>query len=261
MKDYLVKFEHLYTKIKDHKMELPDGVLAYRILNSANLSNEQMTLCRATMTDLTYAEMVKQLKRLFAAAITSTPVGAQATYQPKEEPVFYNENDNSSVYYGDSRRKNWYRGNGGRNRRQNNPPRPKKGGNDMKGILNPVDRDGNITRCRTCDSKYQWQSECPVRLKTPEKITLFQSKNIDNEETKVFVGETINCAVLDSDCSQTVCGKKLVIVLSRELRLRFQNCRKSIQVYLQDWKWWSSTVHKEIFASSNDWETENRFRN
>ena len=32
MKDYLVKFEHLYTKIKDHKMEVPDGVLAYRVL-------------------------------------------------------------------------------------------------------------------------------------------------------------------------------------------------------------------------------------
>ena len=151
--------------------------------------------------------MVKQLKRLFADAITSTPVGAQATSQPKEEPVFYNENNNSSVYYGNSRRRNWYRGNGGRNRRQNNPPQPKKEGNGMKGILNPVDRDGNITRCRTCDSKYHWQSECPVRSKTPDTITLFQSKNIDNEETKVFAGETINCAVLDSGCSQTICGK------------------------------------------------------
>ena len=163
MKDYLVKFEHLYTKIKDHRMELPDAVLAYRVLNSGNLSNEQMTLCRATMMDLTYAEMVKQLKRLFADAITSTQAGAQATYQPNQEPVFYNENNNSSVYYSDSRRRNWYRGNGGRHRRQNNPPQPKKGGNDMKGILNPIDRDGNITRRRTCDSKYHWQSECPVR--------------------------------------------------------------------------------------------------
>ena len=107
MKNYLVKFEHLYTKIKDHKMELPDGVLAYRVLNSANLSNEQMTLCRAAMMDLKYPEMVKQLKRLL---ITSTPIGAQATYQPNKEPV--------------------------------------------KGILNPVDRDGTIKRCITYDSKY-----------------------------------------------------------------------------------------------------------
>ena len=76
MKDYLVKFEQLYTKIKDHQMTLPDGVLAYRVLNSANLSSEQITLCRATMTDLKYDDMVKQLKRLFADAITSAPVDA-----------------------------------------------------------------------------------------------------------------------------------------------------------------------------------------
>ena len=145
-------------------MEL-DGVLAHRVLSSANLSNEQMTLCQATVMDLKYAEMFKQLKRLFADAITSAPVDAQATCQPKEEPVFCNENGNSSVCYGDSRRRNWYRGNGGRNRRQSNPPQPKIGGNDMKGILNPVDRDGNIARCRTCDRKYHWQSECPYDQK------------------------------------------------------------------------------------------------
>ena len=38
MKDYLVKFEQLYTKIKDHQIILWDGGLAYRVLNSANLT-------------------------------------------------------------------------------------------------------------------------------------------------------------------------------------------------------------------------------
>ena len=208
MKDYLVKFEQLYTKIKDHKMELPDGVLAYRVLNSANLTNEQMTLCRATMTDLKYDEMSKQLKRLFADAITSAP-GAQAMpVQPKDEHIFYNENNdtNSAVFYGDSRRRSWYHGSGSR-RRGNYNSQVKKGGSDEKGILNPLDKDGNISRCRICDSKYHWQNVCPVRSKTPDKITLFQSNNIENEETKIFVGETLNCAVLDSACSQTVCGE------------------------------------------------------
>ena len=45
MKDYLVEFEQLYTKIKDHQMILPDGMLAYRVVNSANLTTDQMTLC------------------------------------------------------------------------------------------------------------------------------------------------------------------------------------------------------------------------
>ena len=208
MKDYLLKFEQLYTKIKDHQMILPDGVLAYRVLNSANLSNEQMTLCRATMTDLKYDDMVKQLKRLFADAITSAPVGAQSTLaQAKEEPIFFNENSNdaNSVYYGDSRRRTWYRGNRGRGRGNSNYQR--RGGSDDKGIMNPVDRDGNVTRCRICDIKFHWHQDCTVKQKSPDKITLFQAKDINNEESKVFVGEALNCAVLDSGCSQTVCGK------------------------------------------------------
>ena len=36
---------------------------------------------------------------------------------------------------------------------------------------------------------------------------MLQSKNIGNKETKGFVGETLNYAVLHSGCSQTVCGK------------------------------------------------------
>ena len=100
MKDYLVKFEQLYTKIKDHQMILPDGVLAYRVLNSANLTTDQMTLCRATMTDLEYSEMVKQLRRLFADSIMSGHVNNPSTIQPKEEPVFFQEqNDETSSVY------------------------------------------------------------------------------------------------------------------------------------------------------------------
>lgn len=208
MKDYLVKFEQLYNKIKDHQMVLPDGVLAYRVLNSANLSNEQMTLCRATMTDLKYEEMVKQLKRLFADAITSAPVGAQYTQgATKEEPVFFTDNDTDTnpVYYGDSRRRMGYRSNRGRGR--GNFSQQRRGGSDHKGIMNPVDRDGNVTRCRLCDSKFHWHQDCTVNPKGLDKITLFQAKDIDNEETRIFVGETLNCAVLDSGCSQTVCGK------------------------------------------------------
>ena len=100
MKDYLVKFEQLYTKIKDHQMILPDDVLAYRVLNSANLTTDQMTLCRATMTDLEYSEMVKQLRRLSADSIMSGHVNNPSTIQPKEEPVFFQEqNDETSSVY------------------------------------------------------------------------------------------------------------------------------------------------------------------
>ena len=39
MTEYINTFEHLYQKAKNFKLELPDGVLAYRLLRSANLSD------------------------------------------------------------------------------------------------------------------------------------------------------------------------------------------------------------------------------
>ena len=37
MSDFINEFERMYHKLKQHKMELPDGVLAYRLLKSAHL--------------------------------------------------------------------------------------------------------------------------------------------------------------------------------------------------------------------------------
>ena len=77
--------------------------------------------------------------------------------------------------------------------------------------MNPKDAEGNVTRCRLCESKYNWVENCPVQadqLRTPAKtdISLFQSQNTNSDEVRQFVGETLNCAVLDSGCSHTVCG-------------------------------------------------------
>ena len=52
--DYIIEFGRLYNKAKQHKMELPDGVLAYRFLNSANISSHHKQLIRATLPELGY---------------------------------------------------------------------------------------------------------------------------------------------------------------------------------------------------------------
>ena len=65
MVDYLNEFERLYNKIKCHRMELPSGVLAYRLLKSANISEDRQQLARATLLELTYENMKKQLKAIF----------------------------------------------------------------------------------------------------------------------------------------------------------------------------------------------------
>ena len=52
--------------------------------------------------------------------------------------------------------------------------------------MNPVDGDGNVTRCRICVSKFHWHQDCTVNLKGLDKISLFQAKDIESEETRIF---------------------------------------------------------------------------
>ena len=67
-------------------MTISDGVLAYRVLNSANLNEEEMKLCRATLNEFSYDEMVKQLIKIYGDSV-SLSFGKEA--KVKEEPVFY----------------------------------------------------------------------------------------------------------------------------------------------------------------------------
>ena len=85
-------------------MILPNGVLVYRVLNSANLNQEEMKLCRATITELKYDMMVKQLVKIYGD--TASPNVSNAG-EVKEEPVFYGNvsNRGKGNYRGTSRGK------------------------------------------------------------------------------------------------------------------------------------------------------------
>ena len=56
----MVDFNLRLCKIQSHAMDLPEGVLAYYLLNCANLSDEQTALCRATCVNPTYDDMKKR---------------------------------------------------------------------------------------------------------------------------------------------------------------------------------------------------------
>ena len=57
MSDYFIKFEQLYFNAKSFDMEILEGVLAYRLLNSANLTNEQKQLVKSTVSKIDYQIM------------------------------------------------------------------------------------------------------------------------------------------------------------------------------------------------------------
>ena len=104
MTAYIIAFERLYQKAKNFKFELPDGVLAYRLLKSANLSSEHEQLARATLPSLTYANMKNQLKKIFDNNSTSVPVSV------KIEPTYNTTHNEAEAYYTRGGGSNYFRG-------------------------------------------------------------------------------------------------------------------------------------------------------
>ena len=64
MNEYLIHFDRHVAKLKEYNIILPEPVLAYRVLKSANLSSETEKLVRATISDLTLSAMTQQLKKI-----------------------------------------------------------------------------------------------------------------------------------------------------------------------------------------------------
>ena len=63
LSDYVTKFEQLHQVAENHDMEFLDGVLAYRLLNNANLPGKKIKLIGLLPTK--YKIMKEQLKKVF----------------------------------------------------------------------------------------------------------------------------------------------------------------------------------------------------
>ena len=50
--NYIIKFERLDDKMDNFHMALPDGVLTYKFLNNASISEQHKQLVRSTLTEL-----------------------------------------------------------------------------------------------------------------------------------------------------------------------------------------------------------------
>ena len=98
MTDFINEFERVYRKLKQYKMELLDGVLAY--LKSAHLSEQHEQLARATLTELTYDNMKGQLKKIFGdpaslenvSHMPSVKVEPVLQVNEREEGILFNRN-------------------------------------------------------------------------------------------------------------------------------------------------------------------------
>ena len=222
--EYLVEFERLVIRLKNYNIDLPEPVLAYRVLRSSNLSEENERLVRATVQVLTFDAMALQLKRVMGNIKMEKSGIKENSIVVKKEPEttlpmiseVKKEQDNGSceTYY-----ERWGRGQR-TNRRQNysgTRGRYSRGRFQNKKNTNPVGRNNEPSVCNVCGSIYHWARECPDKeisltegdIEKKEKISdvnlvLFKQ----NEFESVLLEETIGCIVLDSGCTKTVCGIK-----------------------------------------------------
>ena len=99
MTDFIFNFENLHNEVNKYKCSYPDGVLAYRLLKAANLSNEHERLCRATVAtgEWSYESVVNQLKKIFAETPSNNckdlPVKLETAYHTTSSSPCYFEND------------------------------------------------------------------------------------------------------------------------------------------------------------------------
>ena len=224
MIDFINEWERRYGKIKEKKMVLPDGVLAYRLLKSANIDEIKQTMVRSSIASLSLEEVKKQLKAVYDNTIQSSSESSDLAIKLEntylcEDGSYYKDEENNTLYTYN------YRGRGrfqGKDTRGNNRGGYNRGGGAMRSRaddkinksdngqkknqkLNPSDSAGNPRQCVICKSIMHFVKDCPHNEKE-EEISLF-SNGVKDQYMSTFLSETFNSAILDSGCSKTVCGK------------------------------------------------------
>ena len=141
-------------------MEMPDVVLACRLLINTNILEEKQRLARATAGKLTYANMKKQLRTIHECGCNNS-VSEDA--KVKIEASYSDDKENTTeMFYSNNSKKGYNRGNNrGFNKRGSSyNTREKENGRNGR-RKNSFDRYGNISSCNICESINLWSNDCP----------------------------------------------------------------------------------------------------
>ena len=67
MSSFILEFEGLHNQLKNYGCTYPDGVLAFRLMKNANMSQDHERLCRATVetNKWSYQAVKQQIKKIF----------------------------------------------------------------------------------------------------------------------------------------------------------------------------------------------------
>lgn len=226
--DYVMEYERLYNRCKKYKLELPDAVLAFKLLDGSGLDlrSRQMALtaCSATSaTGLTFDKMKSALNRIFSEMPSETSTSAISV---KPEVAMFTKYDGRRSRTQWAKKGDYQSGTGG-----------------LPIGTNPLNKFGKRTRCAICQSVFHWAKGCPDKTKAETAhivdttCTCQHSQNVKSTEAasghscdeiwedchitlltgnprpvmdddnKIFVTEAFGAAVVDTACTKTVCGE------------------------------------------------------
>lgn len=244
--DFVNEFERVYYRFTQEGMVLPDAVMAFMLLTSCDLEDQQFQMVMSAIPDVSFTNMKSTLKRVFGAKVGVSGDGLSSSNSSsiKVEPVFYNADQPSEVFRGRGRGRGRppYRGVGrsasteyGNYGRQGNYGRANR---SYGRRLNPVGSDGQVSRCVICDSRFHWARYCPHSYEKMENYNAHDSllsSNGDRTEMSeestdvvqlslltgdsgdssklsgkldILLCESYGSAILDTGCSTTVCGER-----------------------------------------------------
>ena len=224
---YIEEFGRLNDRVKEligNRDAYDDGILAYRLLKQASLSEQDQKLVRATVATLTYQEMVTALKRCLGdGVIIGSSDISLSSLKIKEEPFdnFHAEECDGETCYGNNQgfqhnnrgnRRGNFKGYNNKNNRnkQNNPQssqqRSANSGSFSKSVqkneknsdsqdsnfkdsVNMRDKNtGEVLRCGICDSKKHFARDCQHK----NASTMLQSAFKDHQSSILNIDEDYN---------------------------------------------------------------------
>ena len=236
LQSYISEFEKMLADLKRHSITLPPTVVAYRFLNSANLSSDKVNLALATVKELTYKEMSVTVGKIFSVQANSFANDDVTSPSVKIEPeeCYYTNGFGYSSQKWDGYPRRKMKGQG-----SYHPYKPR---NSYSGCYGCGDKDHVVRMCpkkksepNSSDPSFHMQylaqdgaqqiskmeaedcagsgstyfaflvSECQAAGKVTEDCFVNDQPNLGS-----LVHETLACAVIDSGCTKTVVGRNWI---------------------------------------------------
>ena len=207
--DYCKEFQRKLKTVEDDGTKIADHILAYKLIKSAQLNENQTQLLKATIKEISYKDVMKQLQKIFKS---DYEIGYQKECSEEKVTIKVEPLEQSTLYGSSCNRLKKM------NKQENRK-------NSKKRQKIPLDMYNQLTRCLNCNSIYHEIRKCPDMSKRERSLLLDQLQENENgpvfeinhatpfiedlssSTSKMLSSQIRNSAVLDSGSPKNVCGK------------------------------------------------------